>query len=172
MVKNTTRLKTRQSRRDLGGQKRVLTQKGSSGPHSFSIVVAAGHRETTGELRISSYRSSPSWPTSVAVPSRQSSRRYQSHAAKTGNSGHYDRTHNVDLSCVRKKRRSVPLLPPRGDTKLTGDGREELFRLKYVVTRRRGVHATGHAPSFPVYLSLYNIRGSVTLAAKCCVMLR
>lgn len=152
MVKTTTRLRTRQSRRDFGRRKRVPTQKGSSGPHSFSIVVAAGHRETTGELRISSYRSSPSWPTSVAVPSRQSSRCYQSHAAKTGNSDHYDRTHNVDMSCVRKKqKRSAPSAARRHEVNL--DGQEELFRLKDVVTRRRGVRATGHAHSIP--LSVY-----------------
>lgn len=115
-----------------GHRKRVPTQKGSSGPHNFSIAVAAGHRETTGELRISSYRSSPSWPTSVAVPSRQSSRRYQSHAAKTGNSGHYDRTHNEDMSCVRKKNWNGPLRSqprrPRRIIPLEGRRNEEAGR--------------------------------------------
>lgn len=149
MVKNTTRLKTRQSRRDLGaptaathpeGELRsaqLLHRRrgGTPGNHGGAAYLFSQVEPFLADQRRCSFASEQPLLSVTCRKDRQLG------------SLRPDTQRGLELR-QEKKHGHGPLVPPRGDTKSTGDGQEELFRLKDVVTRRRGVRATGHAPSF------------------------
>lgn len=132
-----------------GRRQRLLTQKGSSGPHSFSIAVAAGHRGNHGGAAYLFSQVEPFLADQrrCSFASEQPLLSVTCRKDRQLGSLRPDTQRGLELR-QEKKHGHGPLVAPRGDTKSTGDGQEELFRLKDVVTRRRGVYATGHAPSF------------------------
>lgn len=154
MVKNTMRFKTRQSRRDFGPPKagtypegelrsaQLLHRRrgGTPGNHGRAAYLLLQVEPFLADQRRCSFASEQP-PLSVTC---RKNRQLGSLRPDTKR-GH-------ELRQEKKLKRSAPSTARRHEVNL--DGQEELFRLKDVVTRRRGVRATGHAPSLPLSLPL------------------
>lgn len=129
------------------GDGNVLTQKGRSDPQSRSISVAAGDRETTGELFIpSTGRALSCRPAFLFLRVKRRSLTVTCHTDRyvlRRRHGFLCPPRQRGPTCVRK--RSAPSALPRDEKEKSARDGEVIFLWEVVVMARRGARVLGPA---------------------------